>query len=141
MKKKWICSKEEDLYYIASQLFAKYPHQLIFSLKGDMGVGKTTFMKYVCRYLQSKDKVSSPTFSIVNEYELPNNKKLYHFDFYRIKSIDEAINIGVEDYFYSNHYCFFEWAERINTLLPPDTIEITISIDYSDNKENRIFSF
>ncbi len=141
IKNKCLCTKEEDLYNAASQVFEKYPNQLIFSLKGDMGVGKTTFMKYVCRYLQCNDMVSSPTFSIVNEYQLPNLKKLYHFDFYRINSIEEAINIGIEEYLYSNHYCFIEWAEKINILLPQDTVEINITIDNSNNKGHRIFTF
>ncbi|NLJ82897.1 MAG: tRNA (adenosine(37)-N6)-threonylcarbamoyltransferase complex ATPase subunit type 1 TsaE [Bacteroidales bacterium] len=135
----YACSQEEELFDVAKKLFQKFPTQRIFALHGAMGVGKTTFIKYICRYLQSEDTVNSPTFSMVNEYALPFNKTLYHFDFYRIKSIDEALDMGFEDYLYSNQYCFIEWAEKVEALLPPETIHVTMFIKDEDKERVIVF--
>ena len=98
---------------------------------GEMGSGKTTFINALLRAMNSSDIATSPTFSIVNEYMLPNDK-IYHFDFYRIESIEEAYNFGVEDYFNSDHWLFIEWPERVNDLLPEEAQSITItSVDNS----------
>ena len=91
-----------------------------------MGAGKTTFINALLKAMKSDDVATSPTFSIVNEYKLPNDK-IYHFDFYRIESIEEAYNFGVEDYLYSNHWLFIEWPDRIEELLPENTQTITIT--------------
>ncbi|WP_246296566.1 tRNA (adenosine(37)-N6)-threonylcarbamoyltransferase complex ATPase subunit type 1 TsaE [Winogradskyella vidalii] len=93
---------------------------------GSMGAGKTTFINALLKAMQSKDVATSPTFSIVNEYRLPD-EKVYHFDFYRIESIDEAYNFGIEDYLNSNHWLFMEWSERIEELIPEDSQTVTIS--------------
>lgn len=94
---------------------------------GDMGIGKTTLIKAIAKTLGSKDHVSSPTFSIVNEYEL-NNDKIYHFDLYRIKDLDEAYNFGIEDYLFSKHWIIIEWPEKIEAILSDkiDIIELKI---------------
>ncbi len=98
---------------------------------GEMGSGKTTFINALLRAMNSSDIATSPTFSIVNEYILPNDK-IYHFDFYRIESIEEAYNFGVEDYFNSDHWLFIEWPDRVNDLLPKEAQSITItSVDNS----------
>ena len=133
-----LSSSPEDLINIVEKILKKYPSQRIFALKGPMGVGKTTFMIYLCRFLKCKNTVSSPTFSIVNEYELASGNMLYHFDFYRIKNLKEAVDIGLDDYFYSGNYCFMEWAEKIEPLLPPETHIIEIEIDKIGN---RVFAF
>jgi len=93
---------------------------------GNMGAGKTTFINALIKAMQSEDIATSPTFSIVNEYTLPNDK-VYHFDFYRIESIDEAYSFGIEDYLNSNHWLFMEWSERIKELIPEDSQTITIT--------------
>ncbi|WP_339624144.1 tRNA (adenosine(37)-N6)-threonylcarbamoyltransferase complex ATPase subunit type 1 TsaE [uncultured Winogradskyella sp.] len=93
---------------------------------GDMGAGKTTFIKALIKAMGSTDKATSPTFSIVNEYIIPN-AKVYHFDFYRLTSVEEAYNFGIEDYLESNHWLFIEWSERLVDLLPKNTQSLTIT--------------
>ncbi|PKP10747.1 MAG: tRNA (adenosine(37)-N6)-threonylcarbamoyltransferase complex ATPase subunit type 1 TsaE [Bacteroidetes bacterium HGW-Bacteroidetes-4] len=99
-----------------------------FAFYGDMGAGKTTFIKTVCRLLQVTDVVTSPTFSIINEYQTLGNDKVFHFDFYRIKDLEEVFNLGYEDYFYSNHYCFVEWPELVEELLPDHMVKVRIMV-------------
>ena len=95
----------------------------VFAFYGSMGAGKTTFIKAVCEQLGVKDVITSPTFTIVNEYEGP----IYHFDFYRIKRIEEVYDMGYEDYFYSGGVCFIEWPELIEELLPDDAVRVSIT--------------
>lgn len=99
----------------------------VFDFKGSMGAGKTTLISEVCRQLGVADDIGSPTFSIVNEYRSADGAPIYHFDFYRIDSPQEALDLGAEDYFYSGSLCFMEWAEKIEGLLPEETrtVEIT----------------
>jgi len=91
-----------------------------------MGAGKTTFVKAICRYLGSTDIVSSPTFSIINQYLAPSGESIFHFDFYRIKDLVEVYNLGYEDYFFSGAYCFIEWPEKIESLLPTGSHKVFI---------------
>ena len=107
-----------------------------FAFNGQMGAGKTTFIKAICEQLGVKDTISSPTFSIVNEYLTTKGEKIFHFDFYRIKTEQEAFDMGYEDYFYSKAYCFVEWPEKIASLLPPGTVNVNITLD----GEKRIVS-
>ena len=100
----------------------------IFAFYGSMGAGKTTFIKAVCQQLGVTDVITSPTFAIVNEYEVAStHTSIYHFDFYRIKRLEEVYDMGYEDYFYSGFPCFIEWPELIEDLLPPDTVKVYIS--------------
>ena len=112
----------------------------VFAFYGSMGAGKTTFIKAVCETLGVKDQVTSPTFAIVNEYTadataasdsslftLCSSLEIYHFDFYRIKRLEEAYDMGCEEYFYSGSFCFIEWPELIEDLLPEDTVRVTIT--------------
>lgn len=100
----------------------------VFAFYGKMGAGKTTFIKAVCEALGVTEVVNSPTFSIVNEYRSETTGELiYHFDFYRIKKIDEVYDMGYEDYFYSGAVCFIEWPELIEELLPGDTLKVEIT--------------
>ena len=98
----------------------------VIALYGKMGAGKTTFTKAVCEALGVEDVITSPTFAIVNEYTAGNGEPIYHFDFYRIKKLEEVYDMGYEDYFYSGHLCIMEWPELIEDILPDDTLRITI---------------
>lgn len=98
----------------------------IFAFDGSMGAGKTTFIAEVCRQMGVADDSGSPTFSIVNEYRAADGSPIYHFDFYRLESPQEALDMGVEDYFYSGSLCFIEWGERIGSLIPEDTVVVKI---------------
>ena len=101
----------------------------VFAFDGQMGAGKTTFIKHLCEQMGTQDVVNSPTFAIINVYDisLPCSGEVYHFDCYRLKNIQEAIDFGVEDYLYSGNYCFIEWPELIEPLLPDDTVYIKIT--------------
>ena len=104
----------------------------IFLLYGEMGAGKTTLIKALCTILEVEDTVSSPTFSIVNEYS-GNKGTVYHFDFYRIKDETEAFDLGYEDYLYSGNYCFIEWPEKISNLIPDQFMELKL-LETSENE-------
>ena len=99
----------------------------VFAFYGAMGAGKTTFIKAICEELGVNDVITSPTFAIVNEYEATAAETIYHFDFYRIKKLEEVYDMGYEDYFYSGSLCFIEWPELIEELLPDDAVRVTIS--------------
>ena len=101
----------------------------MFAWYAQMGAGKTTLIKEICRQLGSSDHFSSPTYSIVNEYRISEQTKIYHIDLYRLKDVEEALSIGIEDYLYSNYYCFVEWPELVEHLLPEDTVKVTINSD------------
>ena len=110
----------------------------LFAFYGPMGSGKTTIIKAICEVLGAVDLVSSPTFTIVNEYRTSNGESLYHIDFYRIKKRDEVFDFGVEEYLSAGSYCFIEWPELIEDMLPPGTVKVRISV--GDNEE-RILEF
>lgn len=99
----------------------------IILFEGEMGAGKTTFITEICRILGAEDHLGSPTFSIVNEYGDSNGKPIYHFDFYRIESPQEALDIGVEDYFYSGNMCLVEWPDRLGSLVPEEALTVKIT--------------
>ena len=107
----------EQIDEVASQLLVANPNKVIL-FHGEMGAGKTTFIKALSKALGVKDATSSPTFSLVNEYQTVDNKTLYHFDVYRLKNENEALDMGIEDYLYSGNWCFIEWAEKIPNLIP-----------------------
>lgn len=126
-----------ELPSAAKQLVDSLNGEKVIAFYGEMGSGKTTFIKAICEVLDVKDAISSPTFSIVNEYHSSSDKKIYHFDFYRINSQSEAFDMGYEEYFYSNHYCFIEWPDKIEELLPPSHKKVTIALQ----DEQRVISF
>lgn len=107
----------------------------IWVFKGRMGAGKTTLIKAIAQVYGIEDNVSSPTFSIVNEYRNGKGEIFYHFDFYRLEDVEEALEIGVEEYFYSGNRCWIEWAERIPELIPEDFILVEIAVDDSGERK------
>jgi tRNA threonylcarbamoyladenosine biosynthesis protein TsaE len=119
----------QNIVDAAANIIAHSNHRKLWIFRGEMGAGKTTLIKSICELLQVKDEISSPTFSLVNEYHTTNGKKVFHFDFYRIKSIEEVYDMGYEDYFYSNQICLIEWPEKIEEILVgEDLYEISIQI-------------
>lgn len=114
------------LQKVARLLLDSFPEERVFAFYGSMGAGKTTFIKAICHELGSEDYVTSPTFALINEYTTKNSSVIYHFDFYRIKKIEEAFDLGYEDYVYSGNYCFIEWPEMIEQLLPAGIVEVKI---------------
>ena len=125
----------KDLKKIASEIIGNTKHKTLL-FYGNMGVGKTTLIKQICKELNVLDNISSPTFSLVNEYQTKNKEKVFHFDFYRITDQEEALDIGIEDYFYNNNWCLVEWPENIKNLLPLEAVEIHLSI--VDNQHRNI---
>ena len=118
----------EGIAEAARSFIAQIGDRRVFAFYGTMGAGKTTFIKAICEALGVEDVITSPTFAIVNEYEISGNDslKVFHFDFYRIKRLEEVYDMGYEDYFYSGALCFIEWPELIEPLLPVDAVRVSI---------------
>ena len=124
-----IINSIEELPDLAARITKAYSNKVI-AFYGEMGAGKTTIIKYLCQELGvDPTLVTSPTYGIVNEYETRGDQLIFHFDFYRIKDENEAYDMGYENYFYSNHYCFIEWAEKIANLLPENLLRIHIETE------------
>lgn len=119
---------EEELPLVAEALLSEFPDDRVFCFYGEMGAGKTTFIKIICQQLGATDTTSSPTFAIVNEYLTQDDESIYHFDFYRIEKLADAYEIGVEDYLYSGNYCFLEWSENIPELIQPEFVKVKITV-------------
>ena len=115
-----------QLHEVARNLLSTFKEDRFFAFFGKMGVGKTTLIKELCDVLGVVDNVCSPTFAIVNEYSTKSGEPVYHFDFYRLKSVAEAYDIGYEEYFYSGCYCFTEWTEKVEELLPERYVRVDI---------------
>jgi len=122
---------------VAKQILTKYANHRVFSFNGEMGAGKTTVIKALCKYLGVQNIPSSPTFAIVNEYWTSQNEPVYHFDFYRIERPEEAIAIGIFEYLESGHYCFMEWSENIETTLNEE--RVIIKIERIDEQTRKFF--
>jgi len=116
----------EELPQIAKEVIVNSKHKIIL-FYGEMGVGKTTLIKEIVKQLGVLDNVSSPTFSLVNEYHTTNSDKVFHFDFYRIDNEVEALDMGIEEYFYSNSWCLVEWPNKVENLLPLKSVTINIT--------------
>ena len=125
-----------ELKNVAANLIRQFPNNRVFALYGKMGAGKTTFIQAICSALGSSDNVTSPTFALINEYKTLDNSSIFHFDFYRIEDLEEAYDLGYEDYLYSGNYCFIEWPEMIEPLLPEKIIKVKITV--GDNETRTI---
>ncbi len=118
----------DTIHETARQFIALMDDRTVFAFHGGMGMGKTTFIKAICEELGVEDPINSPTFAIINEYRSASTGELiYHFDCYRINKVEEAYDLGAEDYFASGALCFIEWPEKIDRLLPYDCVEVTIT--------------
>ena len=119
----------------AASFLEKIGRYKVIALYGSMGAGKTTFTKALCKVMGVTDGVNSPTFSIINEYMRPDGAPVYHFDFYRIDKLEEAFDIGFEEYIYSGELCIIEWPEKVEQILPYDTLKVQISVLDDDSRE------
>jgi tRNA threonylcarbamoyladenosine biosynthesis protein TsaE len=115
----------EHIRAAAREFIENMGQSRVFAFYGKMGAGKTTFVKAICEELGVEDVITSPTFAIINEYE--GDETIYHFDFYRIKKLEEVYDMGYEDYFYSGAFCFIEWPELIEEILPDDAVRVSIT--------------
>jgi tRNA threonylcarbamoyladenosine biosynthesis protein TsaE len=136
---------EQGVEVAATDLLEKCGDRRVFAFNGNMGAGKTTFIKQLCEAMGTEDIVNSPTFAIVNVYEVEQREKVkgerqevYHFDCYRIKDLREAMDMGTEEYLYSGNYCFIEWAEMISPLLPDDLVTVDIQVLENGDRELTI---
>ena len=134
MSKIFYANKAQELDEIAKAIVEVFENEKKIVFFGEMGVGKTTLIKSICKVLNVQDVVTSPTFSVVNEYQNKDGNSLYHFDFYRIKNQEELFDLGLEEYIYSDNYCFIEWPEKAEGLLSNNFIQVQMT----KNKECRI---
>jgi len=134
MTRNWEGVSLNDLDRVAKELIDFASNKRVFALHGEMGAGKTTFVKSLGTALGVQDIIQSPTFSIVNEYQTSNNEKVYHFDFYRLEKLEEAYDIGYEHYLSSGNYCFIEWPEKVESLLNFEKADIFIEPVFTNRK-------
>ena len=128
----------EDYPQAAREFIGQMQGARVFAFYGKMGSGKTTLIKSICEELGVEDSINSPTFAIVNEYEDREHRTIFHFDFYRIKSLEEVYNMGYEEYVYSDAICFMEWPELIEELLPEETTKVYLEENGQGEREVRI---
>lgn len=134
---KFIVNNLDEIDQVAQDFLDALEEHKIIAFYGKMGAGKTTFIKALCRKLGSNDNITSPTFALINEYKTAKNEAIYHFDFYRINKIEEIFDFGYEDYFYSGAFCFIEWPELIEEVLPENTIIVSIK-EIDQNKREVV---
>ncbi len=136
MNKKYSLEEISDI----ADLILKKVSDKILLFYGEMGVGKTTLIKEIVKQLEVDDIVTSPTFSLVNEYQSRKGETIYHFDFYRIENEEEAMDIGLDDYFYSNSWCLVEWPENVKNLVPLNAVEIHLSINNDETRSIKMMN-
>lgn len=124
----------DEINQVAQKIIAQNPPKIIL-FDGEMGVGKTTLIKMLCKILGVEEATSSPTFSLVNEYQTAKNQIVYHFDFYRLKTEMEALDMGIDEYLYSGNWCFIEWSEKIPNLIPAEHVVIKIKTLPNGNRQ------
>ena len=140
MTKKFIVKNISDLDEVSSKILKFNNQYKKFAFFGDMGVGKTTLIKFILKKLGVNDNVTSPTFSIINEYFSEKLGSIFHFDFYRIKNEKEAYDIGIDEYLISDNYCFIEWPNKINSFIDDNFVNVYIDI-VDDNKRNIMINY
>jgi tRNA threonylcarbamoyladenosine biosynthesis protein TsaE len=133
-RSEWHEVRQEGLGEVADAFIEQAGSCPVWLFFGEMGSGKTTFIKTLCNRLGVEDAMSSPTFSIVNEYKTADGKKVYHFDYYRIRNEAEAYDIGSEEYFYSGNLCLIEWPEKIPSLIPAEHAEVSITVEDQNHR-------
>ena len=124
---KIIIKNLDDIDRAAAQFLKETAGEYLFAFYGSMGAGKTTFISALCKASGVVDEISSPTFTIVNEYQTESGEQIFHFDFYRIDSIREVVDIGIEEYWYLDGKCYMEWPEKIEEILPEDVLKVSIT--------------
>jgi len=129
-----IISDKRHLHSASKKLLEKTGDNKLLAFYGAMGSGKTTIIKAICEVLGAVDTATSPTFTLVNEYKTSTGESLYHFDFYRIRKTEEVFDFGIEEYFDSGSYCFMEWPELVEDILPPGTVKINITVNDDDQR-------
>ena len=122
----------------ASQLLDALGDRRVVAFFGDMGAGKTTLIKAICEQLEVTDATSSPSYGLINEYRSDEGSTVYHFDLFRIRTLEEVYDLGYEEYLYSGNYCFIEWPEKVETLLPEDTVRAYIRVDENDGRTVKL---
>lgn len=133
-----ICEQIDQLPNVAQKIIGTCSELPIWVFKGDMGAGKTTLIKAIAHEMGVKDLVSSPSFSIVNEYQNELGETFFHFDFYRIDDPEEVLEIGVDEYFYSGNYCWIEWAEKIPEYIPEEFCLISINVEEGQKRTIKL---
>jgi len=126
----------DTIHKTAQEFIELIGDNTVFAFNGKMGAGKTTFIKAICEVMGVKETVNSPTFSIVNEYESANGRIIFHFDCYRINKVQEALDLGAEEYLYSGNLCFIEWSENIAPILPESIVNV--NIEETENGKRKI---
>ena len=135
MNKTILISGLDNIVEAAGEFLMKKPANMVVALYGEMGAGKTTFTKALCKVLGVVDGVNSPTFNLINEYRTDKGEVVYHFDFYRIDKLEEAFDIGFEEFIESGNLCIIEWPEKIEQILPSDTLRVKISVLKDGSRE------
>lgn len=125
----------DDIENVAKTFLKYIKEYTVLAFHGDLGAGKTTFIKRVCKELGIDENISSPTFSIINQYKTATGKTISHIDLYRLKDLEEAVNAGVEESIYSSDFCFIEWPEKISSILPADTVNVFIETISDDTRK------
>ena len=129
---------KRSLHSAAKKFLENTRGRRVFAFYGSMGAGKTTFIKALCEALGTPDIVSSPTFTLINEYRSDKVEPIYHIDFYRIKKQDEVFDFGIEEYLSSGSYCFMEWPELVEEILPPETVKVRITVGKDEERKVEI---
>lgn len=131
-------TSQDELPEAAAAVIAELGGRTVVALRGEMGAGKTTLVREIAAQLGAADTVTSPTFAIVNQYKGDGDRRIFHFDFYRIEDIREAYDFGYEEYFYSGDLCFVEWPERVEALLPDNVMTVRIDVDRDEARTFHI---